>query len=176
MQGRSLAMLLLRAKDEGVKPPSPPEWTMPSFPSLNHHHSLGIMLHRLMQCTLAAPCSLPGASSNHSRPGSGLASHFTPCLFDLVPSFPRCLWGQAFLEMWMQGEGPHPQQQAQWQLHSCVAGLQPLEHQMGIGTQAQAACGASALGLLLVPQLAVTPVSCLSCKLRHPAALPEVSS
>lgn len=58
-----------------------------------------------------------------------------------------------------------------------VAGLQPFEHQMGIGTQAQsAACGASALSLLLVSQLAVTPASCLSCQIRHPAALPEVFS
>lgn len=47
--------------------------------------SLGIMLRRLPQCTLAAPCSLPGASPNQSHPRSGLASHFTSCVFDLVP-------------------------------------------------------------------------------------------
>lgn len=58
-----------------------------------------------------------------------------------------------------------------------VAGLQLLEHQMGIGTQTQsAACRASALSLLLVSQPAITPATCLSCQLGHTAALPEVSS
>lgn len=56
-------------------------------------------LLRLMQCTctvhsgIRRPCSLPGASSDGSRPGAGPASGFTSLLFDPAPRFPGCMGG-----------------------------------------------------------------------------------
>ena len=61
--------------------------------------SLGTTLLRLMQCTctvcssIRRPHSLSGASSDRSRPGAGMASGFTSCLFDLAPQFPSCMGG-----------------------------------------------------------------------------------
>lgn len=126
--------------------------------------SLRTVLHRLMQCMLAFRD--PASFQEHPLTTStlGLAWYLLSLhvfLTWLLDSPDAC--GER--HSWQCGHMGKIHILSSKPSGSCtagVAGLQPLEHQTGIGTQAQsAACGASALSLLLVSQLAVTPASCI---------------
>lgn len=100
---------------------------------------LGTTLLRLMQCTctvcnsIRRPPSLSGASSDRSRPGAGMASGFTSCLFDLAPQFPSCMGG-ILQAVRISGDGGCMGRihvlisKASGGCAAGVAGLQPLEH------------------------------------------------
>lgn len=103
-----------------------------------HRSSLGTALLRLMQCTcivhssIQRSRSLPGASSDCSHPGAGLASGFTSLLFDPAPHFPSCsAWeSHRLTHCWRCriGRIRNPVSKASG---GCAAGVvegQPLEH------------------------------------------------